>query len=292
MKNAIMYYYEIDNISVYKMNDTYRVEYNDKIYLFEPLKINIDELKEIMNLNFENNKYHKIIGNKDKTPITNINGQNYIMLKKETNINPTIYNEILRTIDIPKAVYRLDRSNWCLLWSNKIDYFEYQLNHLEEKYKLISESIDYYIGMMETAISYIRDTINNEQKTNKDILCVCHKRIENNNYYHPFNIVFDYKARDISEYLKYLFISKEYINFNLESFIIKLNFSKFSYRLLYGRMFYPSFYFDIYEKIINESAKENELTEIIKRIDEYEKFINTIYNIINKKNKIQKIDWI
>ncbi len=292
MKNAIMYYYEIDNISVYKMNDTYRVEYNDKIYLFEPLKINIDELKEIMNLNFENNKYHKIIGNKDKTPITNINGQNYIMLKKETNINPTIYNEILRTIDIPKAVYRLDRSNWCLLWSNKIDYFEYQLNHLEEKYKLISESIDYYIGMTETAISYIRDTINNEQKTNKDILCVCHKRIENNNYYHPFNIVFDYKARDISEYLKYLFISKEYINFNLESFIIKLNFSKFSYRLLYGRMFYPSFYFDIYEKIINESAKENELTEIIKRIDEYEKFINTIYNIINKKNKIQKIDWI
>ena len=292
MKNAIMYYYEIDNISVYKMNDTYRVEYNDKIYLFEPLKINIDELKEIMNLNFENNKYHKIIGNKDKTPITNINGQNYIMLKKETNINPTIYNEILRTIDIPKAVYRLDRSNWCLLWSNKIDYFEYQLNHLEEKYKLISESIDYYIGMTESAISYIRDTINNEQKTNKDILCVCHKRIENNNYYHPFNIVFDYKARDISEYLKYLFISKEYINFNLESFIIKLNFSKFSYRLLYGRMFYPSFYFDIYEKIINESAKENELTEIIKRIDEYEKFINTIYNIINKKNKIQKIDWI
>ena len=291
MKNAIMYYYGIDNISVYKMNDIYRFEYNGKIYLFEPLKINIEELKEIINLNFENNKYHKIIANKDKIPITNINGQDYVLLKKENNDNIVIYKEILNMINITPGIYNLDRSNWCLLWSKKIDYFEYQLNHLEEKYKLISESIDYYIGMTETAISYIYDTINNEQKTNKDVLCICHKRIENNNYYHPYNIVFDYKARDISEYLKYLFITKEYINFNMEEFINNLNFSKFSYRLLYGRLFYPSFYFDIYERIINESAKESEISEIIKRTDEYERFLNEVYNIINKKIKIQKIDW-
>ena len=87
--------------------------------------------------------------------------------------------------------------------------------------------------------------------------------------------MFDYKARDIGEYLKYLFFSKEYKNIDIKKFIKKLNFSKFSYRLLFGRMLYPSYYFDKYEKIINNNLNEND-----------------IISIINEKTIIPKVDWI
>jgi len=291
MKNTIMYYYNLDDISLFKMNYIYRFEYKKKTYFFEPLTIDINELREIMNLNFINNKYNKIIGNKEKMPITPIQGQNYVLLKKEID-NYNLEEEIKNTINIKPGTYNLDRSNWCMLWSKKIDYFEYQLNHLEEKYKLISESIDYYIGMAETAISYVQDTINNEKKSDKDGLCICHKRIENNNFYHPFNIVFDHKSRDVSEYLKYLFVSNQYKDFQLQEFLINLDLSTYGYRLLYGRMFYPSFYIDIYDKIINNNIEEKEINNIIRRTEEYENYINRIYMIINNKIKIQKVNWI
>ena len=39
------------------------------------------------------------------------------------------------------------RNNWYYLWSNKIDNIEYSINHLMHKYKLLYNSIYYYIGL-------------------------------------------------------------------------------------------------------------------------------------------------
>ena len=71
-----------------------------------------------------------------------------------------------------------------------------------------------------------------------------------------------------------------------------LNYSTYQYALLIARLLFPSHYFDIYEKIINETLKEKEIINVLKRTDEYEKFLRYIYNFINKKKPILKIDWL
>lgn len=57
-------------------------------------------------------------------------------------------------------------------------------------------------------------------------------------------------------------------------------------------MLYPSFYSDIYEKIINDREEESSSYSIIKRTKEYEEYLETIYNIINHHTKIPSIDWL
>lgn len=292
MKNFIMYYYKIDDISLYKINNKYEFKYNGKKYIFMPIMIDSEELNEILNIKFNKNMYNKIIVNKDKMPISNINGINYILLKEEIPIDTiNIGSELKKTIYIKNGKYKLDRSNCCMLWSKKIDYFEYQMSHIENKYKFIEESIDYYIGMTESAISYIKEA-DDSDTDEKESLCICHKRINKIDFYNPFNIVFDHKSRDISEYLKYIFIENNYQMVDIETFIKELNLTNYGYKILYGRMFYPSFYFDMYEKIINENTNENEMLKIVERVDEYEQYIDRIYQAITRIIKIPKINWI
>lgn len=112
MKNFIMYYYKIDDISLYKINNKYEFKYNGKKYIFMPIMIDSEELNEILNIKFNKNMYNKIIVNKDKMPISNINGINYILLKEEIPIDTiNIGSELKKTIYIKNGKYKLDRKN-------------------------------------------------------------------------------------------------------------------------------------------------------------------------------------
>ena len=55
---------------------------------------------------------------------------------------------------------------------------------------------------------------------------------------------------------------------------------------------FPSFYFDLYEKIVNDVVNEKEIIPILNRAKEYEEFLKYIYDFINKKESILKIDWL
>ena len=55
---------------------------------------------------------------------------------------------------------------------------------------------------------------------------------------------------------------------------------------------YPSYYFDIYEVIMNNLENEEKLIPIIERADEYEDFLRDAYIEINKYAPIEGIDWI
>ena len=57
-------------------------------------------------------------------------------------------------------------------------------------------------------------------------------------------------------------------------------------------MLFPSFYFDMYENILNEKTKEKDILKLISRSDEYVDYLKDIYIIINEKVKIPRIDWI
>ena len=51
--------------------------------------------------------------------------------------------------------------------------------------------------------------------------------------------------------------------------------------MIYGRLFFVTFYFDIFDSVMNGN-KENKLLlrNIINRADEYEDYINSIYDIL------------
>ena len=78
---------------------------------------------------------------------------------------------------------------------------------------------------------------------------------------------------------KYLYL-KKYVLDNYEA------------NMLYARLLYPSYYFDKYESIIEDKEDEDDLLDIINKINEYELFIKDIYIILSKNYKIEKVEWL
>jgi len=288
MKNTIRYYYNLDDIYLVKSKGKTYVKTKGEIYLFIPV-FNEKEIIEIKEILKEDRNFYPIILNNRNSIFTPYNGKNYILMKKTIYYTDSPYIKY-RPLPFSAKNYLLNRSNWYFLWTEKIDYFEYQLNHIYGKYPIIDESIDYFIGMAECAISYL--AYHNLINPSQDSITICHRRIRPDDVYNPLNLVLDHKERDAAEYLKYLFWHGKYTRENADKIIENFNNSTYNYPLLFARILYPSFYFDIYERIINERASEEELKKIILRIDKYEIFLKDIYEIISKTVEISKIDWI
>lgn len=281
-----MYYYNFNNISVYKNKNKKLIRYKKDIYIFESV-INKGEILEAYNILKLENQYYKIILNKDQSIFTPYNGVDYILMKT-TNVKENIFNILLEEKKINTPIKLLNRTNWSFLWSNKIDYYEYQINHIKGKYPIIDESIQYFIGLAETALSYYEYNCKNINKN----ITICHRRIYDDGYFNPLNIIVDYKERDIGEFLKYLFWYNEEKHENIDKIIEMLISSNKNMNLIYSRMLYPSFYFDVYDDIVNSREKPEKLLNIINRVSEYEEYLNYIQLKIKEKIEIQEINWI
>lgn len=272
---------------MFKNKNEYKFTYNNNTYIFMPQERGEVELIEINSYIENSNIYDKILKNIYNKLYTTINNKNYILVKKNKPMG--ILNSILNAKRID-MIYNysgsINRSNWGFLWCKKVDYIEYELLHINNKYKIITNSIWYYIGMAETAISYIYDNDSNND------LVISHKRICKDNFNNPNNIIIDNRSRDISEYLKYIFFNNNYDYTKIKELLSKINGNYSFYRLMYGRMFFPTFYFDIYDEIINERENEEKLKKVINRFQEYEDYLKNIYKIIIEFIDIPEITWI
>ncbi len=243
--------------------------------------------------NNSSSDYGTVITNIKNELITNINGKNYILIKSESN-DIDIYTKIekAKLVYLPNdMIGSIVKTDWVELWSKKVDYIEYQLSNIDIN-PLLLNSVWYYIGMAENAIAYINDTMTIGDNHN---LYVSHKRIKTLYFNDPQNLIVDYKSRDVSEYLKYLFVENSYDYVDIKNKLIKLNLDEFLCRLIYGRMFFFTFYFDLFDTITNETIGRDSiplLKKIISRVDEYEDYISNIYNILYQIKKIPKIDWV
>lgn len=295
MKNFLEYYYNLLNITIHDKGGTYFFTNENNNYMFVPTIRNIEEINAIYKIkNLE--KYHKIVLNRNNSCITILNNRNYVLLRLNNITGSINKNDLIKKeVNMTKELSSLLRDNWINLIERKIDYIEYQRTHLNKKYHILDSSLDYYLGLAENSISYVNNTIMTQQKNYLDNLVISHRRINNMDkfsYYNPLDIIIDHPARDISGYLKKLFLQDKYDINTLNDLFNSLSLSKYGYQLFFGRMLYPSFYFDLYEQIINKRVTEKEITSIIKRQQEYENYLNTIYFLINKKVKIPSIDWI
>ena len=291
MKNALNYYYGLDIEIIHQKEKKYYFQINNASYLFLPYD-NVEEISDIYQLNIflkQSIPVHEIILNNNNSILTNINGDNYILLKMlvpKANIG---INDIINVnnINIPVIKNKLRREDWYNLWIKKIDYFEYQVSQMGKKYPIIRQSFNYYIGLAENAIIVVKNSNSNNLN-----LGLSHRRIDNTSFelYNPLNLVIDLRIRDVCEYFKYCFFNDIDIKNELDLFLTYNKLNRDEGRYFLARMLFPTYYFDLYEKIINDEIDEQELNKVILKSDKYEKFLRHIY-LYFKSNDLN-IEWL
>lgn len=297
MKNIIEFYYNIKINKLHSKNDYYFFNINNNSFIFKPYYKDTRTAESIFYLNNilrGQIKLDNIIPNKYNNAITTIENTPYILIQTSNNkiITLPIISYISNTKINNNNIKELERNNWEILWSNKIDYYEIQINENKKKYPLIRESFDYFIGMSENAISYLVNTKLETKPTIYDNKVPSHNNLSSS-LYDPSNIILDHKARDVAEYIKYSFWNNNNnIFIELDEYFRHNYYSIYGIRVLYSRILYPSFYFDIYDQIINGKKEEKELNNIISHINNYEHFLYNIYLYLNKYYNIPEINYI
>ncbi|MBE5820751.1 MAG: hypothetical protein E7310_08120 [Clostridiales bacterium] len=290
MKNLINYYYNLLITEFKKINESFIFEINGKKYEFIPFYGDVNKFYKNYLVLLNNNKYcHEVIFNKDKSILTFYDNKPYILLKKNISIDKCVdLNEIIN-YDI--SIYGQKAPNWKKLWKDKIDYYEYQMSQLAIKYKVLKNSFDYYIGLSETAINLL-NYINADYVN----FYISHNRINKNekldDFFNPINIVVDSRVRDIAEYIKINYFHNLIDTEEILSFLDGLEFDYTESILFLSRLLYPSYYFDVYDQIIQEKLNEDKIKFYIKKASSYEDFLKKIYNYIKNKYKIPQIEWL
>jgi spore coat protein YutH len=304
MENYINYYYNLNPEKIEEKRNGYYFNIGQDKYYFIPCERNVEEIPTLYRLNYEmirrNSLVHEIILNKNNEILTTVDEKIYIMLRVYVNEEKIVdLDDILFMLDnnegiLPNNV--LNRMNWTKLWAEKIDYFEYQIIHLARKYNMLYKTLDYYVGLAENALAYIKQI---EKENRSNILApitVSHKRVYIKytlfDLYNPLNFIIDYKIRDISEYIKMSFFEGIDVWKIVDYIFSFYKFTPYSLKLLYGRLLFPSYYFDIYEEIITNNLSENKILDIISKSDEYEKFLKDMYYYISDFVELEKVDWL
>lgn len=305
MKETLEYYYGLDIDFLEELDGKYHFKLDNQDYFFVFYNRSIDELKDIVNVCNEmilkGINVNKILINRNNSYLTKINEYDYILFAV-SNINEEydIFDmiKISDKLVLNNSKSSLYRNNWGTLWSEKVDYFEYQVRELAINKDVVKNSFSYYIGLAENAISYVNNT-NFKYKNVLDYrIVLSHRRVYfpnyKLNYLNPLSFIFDLEVRDIAEYLKSMFFNKneEYVLEELSSYLKVRRLSIYEYQMLFARLLYPTYYFDNYESVMNKNVDEEVLVKIIKRCNDYEIFLKKAYLEISRYAKIDKIDWI
>lgn len=270
----------MDKCSITKDKERSIIRNSNKLYYFERVD-NLDEVIDQYNLAKDYDYFYRFILNKDDSIITQYAGNYYVLLEDNSS-----YRNEYSIDDNSLSLNNLSRLMWRDLWIRKSDYIEYYYSHIIGKYRLIDESIDYYLGMLEMAIYYLYDYVDYS-----DVSFVEHKTFNEKNLFNPLNLKVDVKERDFSEYLKYIFFNNIYKEVDIEKIIIKYK-DYYNYDLIVSRLLYPNFYFDLFDRVILNGESESVLYQVISRTQEYEDYLKRIVDCVSTFFEIKKIDWL
>lgn len=303
MKETIEYYYNLIIDDIEEEKGKYHLKINNQDLYFIFYNRSIEELEDIIgvvnNMKEKGIETHYILKNINGEYLTKVDKYPYILLaiinKNETYdiFDIENINELL-VLTIAKS--NLYRNNWEKLWSEKNDYFEYQVRELALDKQVIKNSFSYYLGLSENAISYVK--LSNKYISKNEKIVLSHRRISypnyGLNYLNPLAFIFDLQVRDVAEYLKSMFFqeSLEETIEELKSYLKISRLTPYEYHMFMARLLYPSYYYDIYENVMNNEEDEEKLVKIIKRVNDYEEFLKKAYLEISKYTYLEKIVWL
>lgn len=297
MKNVLSYYYNLHLSDIHQIEGIYRFNLNGIEYAFTQYKRNLNEIRELYELSlllFQNGiMVHQFVLNKENQLITYVNQKPYVLLQIYNNSKQNITINDINNFSFSSSILKLPEKqvNWANLWSDKIDYFEYQVNQFGKKNPLIRESFSYFSGLVENGISLF-----NMLELDYNNYSVSHQRLSSKDtmfeFLNPMNLIIDYKVRDACEFYKEKFLNKQSISNEIKEYLSNKNLNVYEILLFFIRMFYPSFYFDKYEYIINNEEDDYQLKSIIELSDKYEKLLKEIYFYLSKYINMPDIEWI
>ena len=128
------------------------------------------------------------------------------------------------------------------------------------------------------------EVINNEIIRFDDTVCAL---------YNPLNIIFDYRARDTSEYIKNsFFINNTGIFDEMKYYIKRNNLTYEDVRLIIARLLYPSFYFEMCEDILIYNQSETIITKVTDKLSQYEEYLFKIITFFRNYYDVPNINWL
>lgn len=299
MKNALQYYYHLAIDNIHQINGIYKFTYQNQYYAFCPFEGSQEQANMAYDLSvslWNQGIYcHQIVFNIDQRIVTTVNNSSFILLRSNYKMEEKITVEqlLLFSSMTSKVIYQneMRHDNWGKLWSEKIDYFEYQVNQFGKSHPIIRESFSYFVGLAETGISLLKQT-----KMEYKNLVISHKRIKRNqtifDLYNPLTFIVDLKIRDICEYFKESFITNKNIWDDIVYYLTHNSLTNYEYLMFFVRMLYPSFYFDLYEEIMHYNKDEMALIPIIDLADSYEQLLKKLYNFLGGFITMPEIEWI
>lgn len=286
MRNALYYNYGISISDIHKNNFYHYFFYNEEKYIIIQHDLIYKDLEKKYYMSqylYKNGvKVNTIIKtNKDKLEFI-YDEHKYVLMKinYDTTINMIRLDDIINFNNI--GIWYRDENQYFKIWSDKIDYIEYQVSEMGKEYEYIRDSISYFIGIAENAISLSKNIL-------VDIYCISHIKfsLEPFEFYNPLNFMVDVRIRDIAEYFKKLILEEK---FNLVLFFSGIEgLSKNEVSLLYIRMLFPNYYFDLIEECLLDEKNDYKIKDIIKNIPYFEKQMVDIYSLLDY---LPYIEWI
>lgn len=291
MKNAIYNYYNILVDELNKSDNNYFFYFNDELFLFYLVLNDVKLVENIYRYIIENNiESFNILPNKDGNLFSEIDNKKYALLR----VNGILKYEF--KFDEFKF-YPIDENgiDWGTLWGERLDYYEVQIRELGIKYQTVLNSFGMFSGLAENAILYFNMTLEKFGDLKKEVGIV-HNRVKYPcyliDYYNLLNYVIDYNVRDISEYIKSYVISDDFDVNNVIALISRMNLNDLMFNLLYARLLYPTFYFDVFDKIILEDGKDNDIVFVLNKLNNYLEMLKSVYNGFNSKYDMFRIEWL
>lgn len=305
MKELLEEYYNITDVLIDENEKDIHFLFREKDFMLVPCLRSDEELQELVVLNQELiNKglpTSRFVINNRNSFVSVFKEKKYVLLElmpsknQEYNVLDMISLSDKLVVSSKKSI--LYRNPWAELWSSKVDYFEYQIGQLGKDKHVILNSFSYYVGLAENAIAYVNNTTKKYKKSVNEKVTLQRKRVGFPNlqmdYFNPLNYIIDVEVRDIASYFKSLFFSSyEDLFIEVNAYLKRRKLDIYGYQLLYARLLYPSFYFDIYEKVIEQEEEESALLPIINKVDDYELFLKDMYFLLSSYAPIEKVDWI
>ena len=255
-----------NNYKLEESNSKYIVYFNNRIYYLYRI---FDKKMVISKYNISKKYYfyYKFIYNRFNSIFSIYNGNYYVLLEINNNSFPINY-----------IFYDKVPLLWKNKWLDKIYYFNIKKNSLDSCYYTY---VNYYLYLFELSLFYLNDY--NDFIFNGYLL---HEKFDVNELCNPLNIIIDVRERNLGEYLKYLFFCCNYNEIDY-SFLYDLKYNDYNFDLVISRLLYPNYFIN---SILNDDSIDK-IDSIINRLEEFERYLKMIFNILAKKYDIKKVDF-
>ncbi len=286
MKNVIWYYYQIRYEKEEEKNGATLIQTDKGILLFKEVYLNEEEINKNLDVaRFYSLYHHQILYNVEGKILTPYQNKSYCLMAilKQKQFFPSFSS--LET--------RLDEIHMGELWSKKIDYYMQQIRELGMHKELLINAFNYYVGMAENAISMVNRLENQHVQVR---YALEHRRvsypIDPIEYYDPTTFVIDSRVRDLAEYTKAKFFKDQLEIDDVIQNMEEMHLSGDEVKLLYARLFYPTYFFDLFEDSILTEEENKEVIRILERQEAYEDFLYQFYLRLKSTYPLYEVEWI